>query len=88
MAWPFGVGLLLIGVTGFLGAGFSSAGGLNWLPSSFEWPVGSVDGVVTTKDGLHVVPHTPSGRIQIYDSGWHFTRGWRVDAGGGVSCHG
>ena len=76
--------LLFVGATGFLGAGFSAAGGLNWLPNSFEWPVGSVDGVITTKDGSHVVPHTPSARIQIYDSEWSFIRGWHVDASGGV----
>ena len=34
---------------------------MNWLPTSFEWPVGYTGGVVSTAEGLHVVPHTPSG---------------------------
>jgi hypothetical protein len=76
--------LLLLGATGFFGAAFSAMGGLNWLPNSFEWPVGSVDGVVKTREGLYVVPHTSSGRIQIYDREWRFLHGWHVAAGGGV----
>lgn len=35
------------------------------------------------------MPLKPSGRLQIYDSQWHFIRGWNVDAGGGdfrVQC--
>lgn len=75
--------LIIIGALGFFGAGLSCAGGLDWLPPSFEWPVGYASGVVAMPDGTHVVPHFPSGRIQVYDRNWHFQRGWRVDALGG-----
>src|SRR5438270_13980897 len=74
---------MVVGAAGFFGSGLSAVGGHNWLPSSFEWPMGYAQGVVTTREGLHVVPHTPTGRIQIYDADWSFVRGWHVEAGGG-----
>ena len=82
----FHVGSLLavVGSLGFFGNALSDVGGLNWLPGSFEWPAGYVSGVATTSDGLFVVPHTPSGRVQVYDSDWKFLRGWHVDAGAGT----
>jgi hypothetical protein len=75
---------MVVGAAGFFGSALSAAGGLNWLPNSFEWPVGYAGGVISTADGLHVVPHTPSGRIQVYDADWSFLRGWHVDAGAGT----
>lgn len=75
---------LITGATGFFGTALSAAGGLNWLPSSFEWPVGSAENVLVTADGSHIVPLTPSGRIQIYSRDRKFERGWTVDAGGGT----
>ena len=76
--------LLALGGFGFFGTALSAFGGLRWLPASFEWPVGSARGVVVTRDGMHVVPLTASGRIQVYDRDWRFLRGWYVDASGGV----
>ncbi len=76
--------LLVVGAGGFFGSALSAVGGLNWLPNSFEWPVGYTGGVVSTPERLHVVPHTPSGRIQVYDANWSFVTGWHVDAGGGT----
>jgi len=73
--------LLVVGLLGFLGSFVSATGGLNWLPRSFEWPMGHVSGVVSTLDGVHVVPHTSSGRIQIYDEQWNFRSGWHVGGG-------
>lgn len=35
------------------------------------------------QDGTHVVPHIPSGRVQVYDSRWKFLRGWAIGARGG-----
>ena len=75
---------LALGALGFFGTALSSTGGLNWLPKSFEWPVGSARGIVETTNHIFVVPHTPSGRIQLYDRNWKFIRGWHVDASGGV----
>ncbi len=79
-----GSGLLVIGGCGFFGSALSAVGGLNWLPDSFEWPVGYAQGVVTTSDNYNIVPHTPSGRIQVYDPHWNFVTGWHVGAGGEV----
>jgi len=76
--------LIAIGALGFFGSALAAMGGLNWLSQSFEWPVGHATGVVSTKDGYRVVPHTASGRVQIYDSNWKFLRGWNVDAGAGT----
>jgi hypothetical protein len=76
--------VLVVGGIGFFGSSLSAVGGLNWISRSFEWPVGYASGIVSTENGLHVVPHTPSGRVQVYDSNWNFVRGWQVDAGGGT----
>jgi len=75
---------LVVGAAGFFGSALSAVGGLNWLPNSFEWPVGYTGGIVSTAEGLHVVPHTPSGRIQVYDANWSFLTDWHVDAEGGT----
>lgn len=87
-----GCWLMLIGGIGFFGSGLSAVGGLNWLPKSFEWPAGYVKGVFEDDQGWHIVPLTPSGRIQIYDAGWKFVKGWPVSSVGGTfrikSCAG
>jgi hypothetical protein len=84
--WLKAVGgiLLALGGFGFFATLLSASGGLPWLPARFEWPVGIVGGIVMMPDGMQVVPHTPSGRIQVYDRDWNFLRGWHVDASGGV----
>ncbi len=74
--------LMVIGMGGFLLTWLSAAGGVNWLPPSFEWPVGYSDKVIETGNGLYVVP-LPCSRIQVYDPNWKFMRSWYVDAGGG-----
>jgi hypothetical protein len=75
---------MFIGALGFFGTALAATGALNWLPLSFEWPIGHANGIATMPDGTHVVPHTPSNRIQIYDSNWRFLRGWFVDASAGT----
>lgn len=74
--------LLIAGFLCFL-APAALIGSHDILPASFEWPIGYADNVITTHSGQHIVPHTPSGRIQIYDSDWKFIRGWNVGASGG-----
>ncbi|HEY1684903.1 MAG TPA: hypothetical protein VGG19_09075 [Tepidisphaeraceae bacterium] len=75
--------LMAVGIVVFLSGGLSAAGGLNWLPTTFEWPAGHVSGVLTMQHGEHVVPLPDAGRIQIYDRQWRFVRGWHVEASGG-----
>jgi hypothetical protein len=75
----------LVGLLGFGGffAQAMSAEGILKLPKSYQWPAGYVSNVITTADGKHVVPLVPAGRVQVYNSDWHFLRGWNVDALGG-----
>jgi hypothetical protein len=68
--------LVAFGALAFLGQGISAVGGLNWLPPSFEWPAGHVEGGLTTASGSHIVLLRGAGRIQVYDSRWGFVRGW------------
>jgi hypothetical protein len=72
---------LTTGAAGFLG-NFALATGALTLPASLEWPMGNVAGVIRTIDGVYLVPHTPSGRIQVYDDHWNFQRGWNLGTGG------
>lgn len=74
--------LVLLGALGFFGSALLSLGVVS-LPSSFEWPSGYVQGIVTSSDGLNIVPLEPSGRVQIYNPQWRFMRGWQVNAEGG-----
>ena len=68
--WPvlLAGAMVAVGGVGFLGQVLSAVGGLNWLPESFEWPAGAVEGMITTPSGLRVVPTTAAGRVQVYDA--------------------
>jgi hypothetical protein len=70
--------LVAVGACGFFGQGLFAVGAQNWLPQSFEWPAGSVGDVLTTADGGHIILIQGVGRVQVYDSNWHFLRGWPV----------
>ncbi len=74
--------LMAVGALGFFGTFLICM--TDVLPTSFELPVGTASGVVTTDDGLYVVPLTAAGRIQVYDGGWKFIRGWHTEAPGGT----
>lgn len=74
--------VVTIGASGFFAILLVSTGTIT-LPNSFEWPAGDVSGVVETWDGKYLVPLVPVGRLQIYDSSWHFLRGWQVNTNGG-----
>jgi hypothetical protein len=87
--WRFGLKLvasscLLVGAFGFFGSALSSAGALNWLPESFEWPSSGSDNSLQLPDGEYVVPHTASGRVQVYGADLAFVTGWTINASGGV----
>lgn len=74
--------LTVLGAGGFF-ACMLSAEGILKLAKHREWPAGYVEGIAKTSQGEYIVPLVPSGRIQLYDSQWHFLRGWNVDAEGG-----
>ncbi len=76
--------MISVGMTGFVGCCLSAYGLLNWLPGSFEWPVGYSDDVITTEDGTNIILLTAAGRIQVYDNNWQFVTGWHIDARGGM----
>jgi hypothetical protein len=48
--------LIIMGTTGWFGSALSAVGGLNWLPRTWEWPVGTADGVITMPDGSMMKP--------------------------------
>lgn len=73
---------LIIGAVGFFGSALSSTAGLG-SSQSFEWPIGKTDEALKYPDGNIVVPHEPSGRVQVYDQSLQFVRGWSVKASGG-----
>jgi hypothetical protein len=75
----------LVGLLGFGGffAQAMSAEGILKLPKSYEWPAGYVSNVIRTANGRYVIAIVPAGRVQVYDSDWHFLRGWNVNALGG-----
>ena len=68
--------LVATGALAFFGQGISAVGVLNWLPPTFEWPAGHVDGALTMADGGKVVLIKGAERIQVYDANWRFVRGW------------
>ena len=74
--------LVFVGSAGFFAEALSAEGIIK-LPKSYEWPAGYVNGVTQTSDGKYVVPLVPEGRVQIYNSHWHFLCGWNVEALGG-----
>jgi hypothetical protein len=76
-----GGAMMLVGGAGFLGTMLVSLGAIT-PPNTFQWPAGMAP-VVFTASGEAVVPIVPAGRIQIYDSSWHFKRGWQIAAQGG-----
>jgi hypothetical protein len=75
---------LVYGALTFLAQAFSAAGGARFLPASFEWPLATVSGVVKDSAGHYIAPHTPSGRIQVYDKNKEYLRGWTINADGGL----
>ena len=74
--------LMFLGGVGWFGSALSAYGGLNGLPPSFEWPVGTSDRVITMAGGEHVVPLIFSARVQVYDRNLKFLRGWAVPSYG------
>lgn len=79
----FASACLVVGAVGFFGSALSSTVGFG-KSESFEWPIGKTDSALIFPSGHIVVPHDPSGRVQVYDKGLNFLRGWSISAGGGV----
>lgn len=73
---------LVVGALGFLGLMLSADTGLG-LPNSFEWPIGNAGGALELSDGTVIIPHEPSGRIQVYNQSLEFQLGWHINASGG-----
>lgn len=73
--------MMFVGGAGFLITMLVSLGAIT-PTNTFQWPAGMAP-VTFTASGEAVVPIVPAGRIQIYDSRWHFMRGWQIDAQGG-----
>jgi hypothetical protein len=82
--WVVGISgfLIIVGAIGFFGSALVAEGTI--IPStSFEWPAGHANHAVNLSDGGHAIGLEPVGRVQLYDSAWHFVRGWQIDAKGG-----
>lgn len=77
-----GSGCLIVGAVGFFGSALSTTVDFG-VSHSFEWPIGNTDAALLCRDGSIVVPHEPSGRIQIYNQSLQFLRGWSINARGG-----
>jgi hypothetical protein len=82
-ALPFGV-LVFYGFGAFFLQAAAGAGALASVPASVEFPVWRPDAQVRGERGLTFVGLGPIGRIQVYDEGGRFLRGWFVPARGGA----
>ncbi len=77
-----GSALMLLGVATFFAPVLTSQGQLDWLLKDREWPVLYSSNVLLFPDGTRVVPHEPSGRVQIYNAELEFIRGWTIETSG------
>ncbi|HKW00089.1 MAG TPA: hypothetical protein VJN96_09700 [Vicinamibacterales bacterium] len=78
------VGLIgLYGCVGFVAQFAAGAGGLRFIPSSFEWPVLRPETMAVDSEGRTIVGLASTGRVQVYDPQGRFVTGWFVEAGGG-----
>lgn len=75
--------LFAVGWTSFMGASAAASGVMNWLPPSFDWPVGWTTKFIRTSDGGYAVAHESVGRVQLYDEHLLFLRGWQTETRGG-----
>lgn len=73
---------LIIGITGFLAPALLIVSKIEF-SESFEWPVGNTRSALQHSSGIYIVPHEPSGRVQLYDNSLKFLRGWQIEANGG-----
>ena len=53
----------------------------NWIPATFELPVGNAENVLVTKNNTYIVPLPRRGKIQIYNSNKNLVTGWYVNIG-------
>jgi hypothetical protein len=79
-----GVAVFAIGLCGFgLHALQDLASDRGWL-RSFEFPLGDVQDIAVDRDGRLLLALGFYGRIQLYDAGGRFIRGWSADSLGGA----
>ena len=75
---------LATGILGFLTGMFASFGALNWVPSSFEMPLGHLDDIAVDEYGNIYCALQFYSRVQVYDRDGRFLRGWPVNPPGGA----
>lgn len=75
--------LLLLGSSGFIVPIIIKVSGVN-LPSNLEWPIAYSHSVLEHTCGLHILPHKPTGRIQIYDRSFRFIKAVRHEHRGEI----
>ena len=79
-----GASLLMLGSAGFICSGIAASGGMSFIPSRYELPMGWVSDAVQDSHGRYYCPKTETGRIQVYDEHRRFLHGWFVEASGGT----
>ena len=70
--------MLLSGFVGSFGLSMAS----NWIPSTFELPVGNSRNVIVTNNNNYIVPLSDSGKIQVYNNNKELIKAWYVDTNG------
>jgi len=71
----------LWGFLGFSSQWLTGTGVFN-LPSSLNWPAGTVSGAAVAVNGNYFVPLVAIGRVQVYDQQLRFLHGWNLATGG------
>ena len=74
------VSLCLLGTVGFFAPSF-----VEYMPSTFEWPVGATKEAIQGPGKNIAVLALSGARIQVYDANLRFLRGWRVVSHGGLA---
>jgi hypothetical protein len=79
----FGVVLMIIGFSGFIGAGILCCLLGGSVPSWMELPMGEMGSIVVDRAGNIYCASSSYGRIQVFDRAGKFVRGMFIGGGGG-----